>query len=93
MKDKNHDEIAAYLKSRGSTWMDTWQYAGCGFDGIGVYLGYMYVAEIKNPAKSPAQKALTPAEQKAREILGCRYYVLETTEDCDAMLGEMRGVA
>lgn len=92
-KDGNHDSIVGYLQSRGVVWLDTWKFDGIGCDGIGLYMGYLFMVEIKNPEMRKGDRKLTAAELRTQSLFSDRYHVIETIADCDAMLGEMRGVA
>lgn len=88
--DNNHREIARALIDYGCAVADT-SGAGSGFPDLVVgFRGKNFLLEIKNPEKSPAQKALTPSQIDFRDGWHGQYDVIETLEEAIAVVTETR---
>ena len=93
MVDANHQEICKVLRKLGAFVQDLSR-VGEGVPAllIGV-TGRWYLVEIKDGAKVPSKRALTPDQviwhAKVRER-GLPVYVVETTEQAIALLENLR---
>lgn len=81
-RDDNHDEIRDAFIQCGWTWIDTYQHRGIGFDGMIVrHASPVYCIEIKDGHKTPSERKLSDAEEKAKNILGDYWQLIESVED------------
>lgn len=91
--DANQPEIVAYLRERGAMVDIVSMVPGLGYDLIVRFMGATRAVEVKDGTLPPSKRQLTQSEQDAESRWGSGYRVVEWIADCDAMLGEMRGVA
>ncbi len=89
-KDENQNALADYLIAHGALVDDVSANAGLGYDMVVAYRSRVRVVEVKNPTKVPSARRLTEGEQAAQRKWGKLYAVVETEQDCDLMLKEMR---
>ena len=87
-RDANHATLREGLRVRGYWVRDTGD-LGNGWPDLAVRdprSGVVKFLEIKDPAKPPSARKLTPAEEEVRDLLGDLYVVVETLQDAlDAM--------
>lgn len=62
-KDANHGEIARAFEAMGCSFIDV-SATPCGFDGLVGYGGMTMPVEIKDGAKPPSRRRLTPNEER-----------------------------
>lgn len=88
-KDANQDALARFMGAMGAWVLDTHATAGAvpGFPDLMVFRGTSFWwCEVKNPGKY----TLTPAEAAfhlAARAHGRPVHILQTEDDCSAMLG------
>lgn len=89
-KDANQKEIEQKLKHIGALWIDCTGDTGIGFDGLVLFRGNVYIAEIKDGNKSPSQRKLTDNEKRRKEQVettGVSYNVCESFDDILKLIG------
>lgn len=91
--DANQPDLVDYMRKRGAVVDIVSSLGSLGYDVTVWFMGRGRACEIKDPSKPPSDRKLTDNEVKAKNRLGNIYVVLETKQDCDNMLDEMRGVA
>lgn len=85
--DRNAPEIVRRLRLIGAT-VTVLNNAGDGFPDIAVgYRRVNYLFEIKDPAKPPSARRLTPAQEKWHGEWKGEAYVIETFEDALKAMG------
>jgi len=89
-KDANQNALARHMERQGARTEDVSANAKLGYDLIVVYRSRVRFTEVKNPEMVPSARRLTKGEETAQEKWGPLYRVVETEEDCDLMLKEMR---
>ena len=81
--DANHDEIRRAFRTKGATWIDTFQLRGfC--DGVIGYRGLTALVEVKDGAGR-----LTEAQERLQETFTGMYAVVRDTYDVDTLLLKM----
>jgi len=82
--DSNHCQVIETLEACGWYCLDTSR-AGFGApDVIAARGGHVWFVEIKDGAKSPSKRSLTPRELDVRKALiaaGCQWVSLQSVED------------
>lgn len=93
-KDGNHAEIVAALRDHGCKVVDL---AGVG-NGVPDILVWVegfrrwLLIEIKDGAKSPSRRALTPDQEKwHKEFTGCLVYIVTSPEEAIAAVQHFEG--
>lgn len=79
-KDGNHADIRREVQRLGWSWFDAADY-GCPFDAIVGASGVSLLVEVKDPAKPPSERRLTPKEREFAEGWHGSHIVALTTED------------
>ena len=91
--DANHSDIAAVMRSVGAYVIDCSQ-VGAGFpDLIVMFRGRIYLVEVKDGAKPPSRRRLTPAQQVLHvevERSGCKVHIVKNKDEALALLGARR---
>ncbi len=88
--DANQPELVKFIRSMGASYQHTHAIPGA-LDGIIGYQGVDIRVEIKDPAKPPSARALTPAEQKTiDEWRGRTPVVIETQSDVLSLLKDLQ---
>lgn len=90
-QDANHNAIKEEFKRLGCTWMDTYQLGRGLPDGIVGYGGLCMAIEIKDAAKIPSQRKLTPMEQEFHSYWTGGMRIVETKADCMEVFTVMEG--
>ncbi len=81
--DNNQKVVVQAIKRIGADWLETSADPRCGCDGIVLYKGSAYVAEIKNGSLPPSRQKLTPNELKTQTRCSWRgvpYLILTSPE-------------
>lgn len=85
--DSNHSEIVKGLRAIGATVRST-ATVGQGFPDLAVgYHGATFLLEIKDGAKSPSRRTLTPDEQKFHLTWRGAVAVVTSLEDALKIIG------
>lgn len=84
-KDGNHNEVAAFMRSKGWAWEDTHRQSDGFPDGVTGLAGFCALVEVKPPGGK-----LTPKEQKFAERWTGPYVVAYSGEHCYEQLEAMR---
>ena len=85
--DDNQPEIVAEFRRLGASVTPT-HMVGSGFVDIVVgHEGRNYLVEIKDGAKQPSQRKLTPDEQEYHANWKGTLHIVETIDDCAGVLG------
>ena len=87
-RDRNHGTIRDGLRDCGFEVRDTGG-LGDGWPDLAVKhrgTGKVRLMEIKDPSQPPSKRALTPAEQEVRDLLGGLYVVVETLQQAIAAM-------
>lgn len=80
-RDLNHSEIVSTLRTMGCSVFDTSQ-TGNNFPDLVIgFLGKTYLAEIKDGAKTPSAKRLTPGQQEFFESWRGHVCVLTSVDE------------
>ena len=90
-KDANHNAIVATLAGVGAECLETYQVPGL-LDCLVAFRGQLFLLEIKDGAKPPSERKLTPAEREtiARlERVGAPVYVVESPEQALRAIGAL----
>lgn len=88
--DANQPKIVSALRDVGAVWIPTSGDPRIGFDGIVLFRGKVYIAEIKNGELSLSARKLTDTEQNRKaqiESVGVHYWIIEDVDDALKMLG------
>ena len=86
--DANHGEVISALRRAGCTVHDTSRLGG-GFPDciVSTPAGTLLLVEIKDGAKPPSARQLTPAEAEFSRLWGGHYVVAESAEQALALAG------
>lgn len=89
-RDDNHLSIVQALRKCG---IFVWDTAGLGSgfpDAMTYFRGRIELLEIKNPAKPPSGRRLTPAEEKFKHLFPGTVHVVLTVDDALKAIGASR---
>lgn len=64
--DTNQSDIVSTLRAVGADWISTSGDPGIGFDGIVLFRGRIFIAEVKDETKPPSARRLTENEEKRK---------------------------
>lgn len=90
--DSNHAEIVRRARQVGCAVIDIHALAGT-LDIVVGFRGVIYLVEIKDGAKIPSKRRLTPAEEKTVEEfrrVDCPVYIVESADDLLRVIGASR---
>src|SRR5689334_11360868 len=89
-KDDNHNHVAAAFRALGCGWFDTYQ-LGSGFpDGVAEINTLTVLVEIKDGAKRPSARKLTPDEARFHAAWRGALVIIETTDDVLRLVNSIR---
>jgi hypothetical protein len=92
-KDGNQSSIAQALARVGASFIDTTKDPTLGFDGLILYRGRVFIAELKNPEQPASARQLTDGEQKRKqqcEAHGVAYNVIEDVNAALRLIGAIK---
>lgn len=89
-KDDNHNEIVATFRALGCGWADTYQLGGGFPDGVAEINTQTVLVEIKDGAKPPSARKLTPDEAKFHASWRGRMVVIESVDDVIRLVNGIR---
>lgn len=89
-KDDNHDDIAGAFRRLGWSWLDTHQLGDGAIDGIAGKTGHNVLVEIKDGAKPPSRRRLTPHEKEFHRLWRGPIAIIQSIEDVVAYHNGLR---
>lgn len=89
-KDDNHNVIVAAFRSLGCGWFDTYQLGGGFPDGVAEINALTVLVEIKDGAKRPSERKLTPAEAVFHAEWRGPLVIVETVDDVLRLVNGVR---
>jgi hypothetical protein len=88
-KDRNHPEIREAVEALGYLWIELSQ-TNTGLDAIVVKHGRMVPVEVKDGARPPSARKLTPHEEQVHQQLKERGITVEILTGVDQSLDVLR---
>ena len=89
-KDDNHNEIVATFRALGCGWEDTYQLGGGFPDGLAEINQLWVLVEIKDGAKPPSARKLTPDEADFYSRARAPVVIIETVDDVIRLVNSVR---